>query len=136
MKAPSPTNLQTRPSVQRFKLKRVKNPDKYYTRVPASLGPDRVLAHGTVGAVALDADGLLAAASSSSGASGKTTGRIGESAVIGAGVWADSRVAVSCAGVGEYFQRVAAASVCAWSHRGRTPTPLLRRACRHLCTPP
>ncbi|MCC4115619.1 isoaspartyl peptidase/L-asparaginase [Aromatoleum toluclasticum] len=65
--------------------------------------------HGTVGAVALDLSGALAAATSTGGTSGKLAGRIGDSALIGAGTWADEAVAVSCTGLGEYFIRVAAA---------------------------
>jgi len=65
--------------------------------------------HGTVGAVALDADGQLAAATSTGGVRGQLHGRVGDTPVIGAGTWADARVAVSCTGTGEQFIRVAAA---------------------------
>lgn len=61
------------------------------------------LAHGTVGAVALDRDGRLAAATSTGGVFGKRPGRVGDTPLPGAGVWADDHVAVSCTGVGEYF---------------------------------
>lgn len=65
---------------------------------------------GTVGAVALDRDGNLAAATSTGGYWGKLPGRVGDSPLIGAGTWADNRAcAVSCTGVGEYFMRTAAA---------------------------
>jgi isoaspartyl peptidase/L-asparaginase-like protein (Ntn-hydrolase superfamily) len=64
---------------------------------------------GTVGAVCLDADGLLAAATSTGGLSGQRPGRVGDSPVIGAGTWADRRVAVSCTGKGESFVRAGAA---------------------------
>ena len=53
---------------------------------------------GTVGAVALDAHGKVAAATSTGGMTGKPPGRVGDTPVIGAGTWADSRVAVSCTG--------------------------------------
>jgi beta-aspartyl-peptidase (threonine type) len=66
--------------------------------------------HGTVGAVALDRDGHLAAATSTGGTYGALPGRVGDSAVIGAGTWADRDVAVSCTGEGEAFIRSAAAS--------------------------
>ncbi len=59
--------------------------------------------HATVGAVALDQHGHLAAATSTGGTTGKRPGRIGDAPVIGAGTWADARVAVSCTGVGEHF---------------------------------
>jgi beta-aspartyl-peptidase (threonine type) len=63
----------------------------------------------TVGAVCLDASGLLAAATSTGGLHGQRPGRVGDSPVIGAGTWADRRVAVSCTGKGEAFVRAGAA---------------------------
>jgi L-asparaginase / beta-aspartyl-peptidase len=63
----------------------------------------------TVGAVCLDADGLLAAATSTGGLQGQQPGRVGDSPVIGAGTWADRHVAVSCTGKGEAFIRAGAA---------------------------
>ena len=70
---------------------------------------------GTVGAVALDVHGHLAAATSTGGMTNKRVGRIGDSPLIGAGTYADDRTAaVSCTGSGEMFIRVAAAyDVCA-----------------------
>ena len=70
---------------------------------------------GTVGAVALDAHGHLAAATSTGGMSNKLPGRLGDSPLIGCGTYADDRTAaVSCTGHGESFIRVAAAhDVCA-----------------------
>lgn len=65
--------------------------------------------HGTVGAVALDQKGRLAAATSTGGIYGKRPGRVGDTPLIGAGTWADDRVAVSCTGLGEAFIRAAAA---------------------------
>ena len=63
--------------------------------------------YGTVGAVARDVHGHLAAATSTGGVTGKRWGRIGDSPVIGAGTFADDRAcAVSCTGSGEYFLRV------------------------------
>lgn len=72
--------------------------------VPADLEvePD-ALAHGTVGAVALDARGRLASATSTGGLFGKRPGRVGDTALLGHGTWADERVALSCTGVGEAF---------------------------------
>jgi len=65
---------------------------------------------GTVGAVALDRKGNLAAATSTGGYWGKLAGRVGDSPLIGAGTWADNRsCAVSCTGIGEFFMRAAAA---------------------------
>ena len=62
--------------------------------------------YGTVGAVACDADGHVAAATSTGGVTGKRWGRIGDSPVIGAGTYADDRsCAVSATGSGEFFIR-------------------------------
>ncbi len=62
--------------------------------------------HGTVGAVALDQNGNLAAATSTGGTTNKRPGRIGDSPVIGAGTYANnSTCAVSATGDGEYFIR-------------------------------
>ncbi|PYI72130.1 MAG: beta-aspartyl-peptidase [Verrucomicrobia bacterium] len=66
--------------------------------------------HGTVGAVALDRNGNLAAATSTGGTTNKMPGRIGDTPVIGAGTYANNQTcAVSCTGDGEYFIRAAAA---------------------------
>ena len=63
--------------------------------------------YGTVGAVARDAAGHLAAATSTGGVTGKRWGRIGDSPLIGAGTHADDRSsAVSCTGSGEFFVRI------------------------------
>jgi L-asparaginase / beta-aspartyl-peptidase len=67
----------------------------------------------TVGAVCLDATGLLAAATSTGGISGQRPGRVGDSPLIGAGTWADHNVAVSCTGQGEAFVRAGAARLVA-----------------------
>lgn len=74
--------------------------------------PDRELSllMGTVGAVALDKDGDLAAGTSTGGLAGKLPGRVGDSPVIGAGTYAENGVcAVSCTGHGEFFIRNAVA---------------------------
>lgn len=64
---------------------------------------------GTVGAVALDAHGHLAAATSTGGMTNKRPGRVGDSPLVGAGCYANDRtVAVSCTGVGEAFIRALA----------------------------
>ena len=64
---------------------------------------------GTVGAVALDNFGKLAAATSTGGMTGKPLGRIGDTPIIGAGTWSDESIAVSCTGVGEAYIRTCAA---------------------------
>jgi len=68
---------------------------------------------GTVGAVALDQNGYLAAGTSTGGMTDKRWGRIGDSPIIGAGTYADAHCAVSGTGWGEYYIRtVAAHSIC------------------------
>ena len=70
---------------------------------------------GTVGAVARDKKGNLAAATSTGGMTNKSFGRVGDSAVIGAGVFADNAsCAVSCTGVGEHFLRMSPARTVAF----------------------
>lgn len=64
---------------------------------------------GTVGAVALDQHGNLAAATSTGGMTNKMYNRIGDSPVIGAGTYANSLCAISCTGHGEYFIRAVVA---------------------------
>lgn len=86
-------------------FERVGDPKTYY--VPAASGLPN---SGTIGAVALDTNGRLAAATSTGGLSGKLPGRVGDTPIIGAGCWADERAAVSCTGIGEYFMRVNAAA--------------------------
>jgi beta-aspartyl-peptidase (threonine type) len=73
------------------------------------------LKFGTVGAVALDMQGNLAAGTSTGGMTGKRWGRVGDAPVIGAGTYADNRsCAVSATGWGEYFLRVGVAhEICA-----------------------
>ena len=66
--------------------------------------------HGTVGVVALDKNGNLAAGTSTGGLTNKRYGRVGDSPIIGAGTYADNQsVAVSATGQGEYFIRAAVA---------------------------
>lgn len=71
--------------------------------------------YGTVGAVAIDSEGNVAAATSTGGLTGKRWGRIGDSPVIGAGNYADNRAcAVSATGAGEFFIRLGVAhEICA-----------------------
>jgi len=74
-----------------------------------------LVAFGTVGAVALDSDGNVAAATSTGGMTGKRWGRVGDSPIIGAGTYAsNASCAVSATGHGEYFIRsVVAHDICA-----------------------
>lgn len=84
---------------------------------------DEARRHGTVGAVARDRAGDLAAATSTGGMTGKLPGRIGDSPIIGAGTYADNATcAVSATGHGEFFIRYAAAHEVAAriAHAGQT----------------
>lgn len=76
---------------------------------------DRALNYfGTVGALALDAQGHLAAGTSTGGMTNKRYGRVGDAPIIGAGTYADARCAVSGTGWGEFYIRAAAAhEICA-----------------------
>ncbi len=84
----------------------IDNPESYYV-VPVGVEAAEMtgdeLRHGTVGAVALDNGGRLAAATSTGGVFGKLEGRVGDTPLIGSGTWADEYVAASCTGLGEYF---------------------------------
>jgi L-asparaginase / beta-aspartyl-peptidase len=81
---------------------------------------------GTVGAVALDSEGRLAAGTSTGGMTDKRWGRIGDSPIIGAGTYANSGCAVSGTGWGEYYIRtVAAHEICMRVTQMRVP---LKRA--------
>jgi beta-aspartyl-peptidase (threonine type) len=83
---------------------------------------------GTVGAVARDQHGHLAAATSTGGMTNKRYARIGDTPIIGAGTWADGRCAISCTGHGEYFIRAVAAYdiTCLMEYKGLS----LEEACR------
>ncbi len=90
-------------------LATVEDPSNYYV-LPAGVEQDDIIKavsgtriHGTVGAVALDSLGRLAAATSTGGVFGKMAGRVGDTPLIGSGTWADKSVAISCTGSGEQF---------------------------------
>ena len=86
----------------------------------SSLG--RAIHYGTVGAVALDSAGHLAAATSTGGMTDKRWGRVGDSPIIGAGTYANAHCAVSATGWGEYYIRtVAAHDICARVEYGKEP---------------
>ena len=98
---------------------RVDDPKSYYVTAASGLASAEAktsdiktsdIKTGTIGAVALDTSGRLAAATSTGGLRGKMPGRVGDTPIIGAGCWADERAAVSCTGLGEYFMRVNAAA--------------------------
>jgi beta-aspartyl-peptidase (threonine type) len=76
--------------------------------------PAKAPHHGTVGAVALDKAGHLAAGTSTGGMTNKRYGRVGDSPVIGAGTYANAKCAVSATGWGEFYIRANAAhDICA-----------------------
>jgi len=96
----------------------VQDPENYYT-LPVGVTSDDVhdIAHGTVGAVALDNSGGLAAATSTGGTFGKLHGRIGDTPLVGPGTWADDNIAISCTGTGEHIIRSGGATAIAFRYR-------------------
>lgn len=85
--------------------------------------------HGTVGAVALDAEGRLAAATSTGGIFDKLPGRVGDTPLIGCGTYADANAAVSCTGSGEDIMRTTLARHAAYLvEQGLDATAAARQA--------
>ncbi len=83
------------------------DPQSLVTERQLSRHRERATMKGTVGAVALDRNGTAAAATSTGGVAGKLPGRVGDSALIGCGTYADSSLGgVSCTGDGEAIIRV------------------------------
>ena len=78
---------------------------RYHRRQVASIEA-RAEKHGTVGAVAIDTAGRLAAATSTGGIPNQYPGRVGDSPLVGCGFYADDNAAVSCTGDGEDFTRL------------------------------
>ena len=107
----------------------VGDPDTYYSE-HVSHGSAEALDHGTVGAVALDRYGELAAGTSTGGTFNKLAGRVGDTPIIGSGTWADETVAVSGTGLGEAFMRANAAYDV--SARMRYNNAGLTQACRQV----
>lgn len=100
----------------------VVDPANYYT-LPVGVTSDDIqgFAHGTVGAVALDKSGGLAAATSTGGTFGKLHGRIGDTPLIGPGTWADDDIAISFTGTGEHIIRAGGATAIAFRYRSGVP---------------
>jgi isoaspartyl peptidase/L-asparaginase-like protein (Ntn-hydrolase superfamily) len=99
-------------------LERIADQKTWFTHAGGGAGKAGAdLATGTVGAVARDTGGAVAAATSTAGIFGKPLGRVGDCPILGAGVWADPSVAVSCTGAGEMFLRTAAAAQVAFRVR-------------------
>lgn len=95
----APSWFDTDEQYQKWQLRKAAEAQKAATPVPTEK-------KGTVGCVALDVHGNLAAATSTGGLTNKRFGRIGDSPIIGAGTYADNRTcAVSCTGTGEEFIR-------------------------------
>jgi beta-aspartyl-peptidase (threonine type) len=92
--------------------------------------------HGTVGAVALDQSGTVAAGASTGGIDLMLPGRVGDTPIIGCGVYADNRSgAVSMTGVGESIIRVAVAKdICDRLERGASPAAAARQVLKKLVT--
>ena len=100
----------------------VTDPASYYTLpVGVTRADINDIAHGTVGAAALDKTGGLAAATSTGGTFGKLHGRIGDTPLIGPGTWADDNIAISCTGIGEHIIRSGGASSIAFRYKSGVP---------------
>ena len=104
-------------------LELIDDPDSYFT-LPVGVYEHEINEHehGTVGAVALDQSGGLAAATSTGGTFGKLEGRVGDSPLIGPGTWADDEIAISFTGTGEHIIRSGGAIAVAHKvNAGATP---------------
>jgi len=120
-----------------FKLERSRS-----TGLPRRISYDRLLArqkqsrerHGTVGAVALDQSGTVAAGASTGGIASMLPGRVGDTPLIGCGVYADNRsAAVSMTGFGEGIIRLAIAkTICDRLAMGKSPLMAARQVLRQL----
>ena len=99
---------------RRQQLEKAQREEAAKSKREANAGTDAPKYFGTVGAVALDRAGHIAAATSTGGMTNKRYGRVGDSPIIGAGTWADDRCGVSGTGWGEYYIRYNAAhDICA-----------------------
>jgi isoaspartyl peptidase/L-asparaginase-like protein (Ntn-hydrolase superfamily) len=96
----------------------VDDADSYYV-LPVGVTAEDISEqkHGTVGAVALDLSGTLAAATSTGGTFMKMEGRVGDTPMIGPGTWADDQVAISFTGTGEHIIRSGGAIGIALRHQ-------------------
>ena len=90
---------------QAAKESNIENEPRHHRREVASIEA-REDKHGTVGAVAIDTAGRLAAATSTGGIPNQYPGRVGDSPLVGCGFYADDNAAVSCTGYGEDFTRL------------------------------
>jgi isoaspartyl peptidase/L-asparaginase-like protein (Ntn-hydrolase superfamily) len=108
---------------KKYSYAEVRDPKNYYV-LPIGVTDDEIRdkrAHGTVGAVALDQLGALAAATSTGGTFGKLEGRVGDTPLIGPGTWADDDIAISCTGTGEHIIRAGGAVSIACAYRSGVP---------------
>jgi beta-aspartyl-peptidase (threonine type) len=108
-------------ALQRHRSRRVRRRTDYARMLPRRRSSDR---HGTVGAVALDGSGTLAAGASTGGIDSMLPGRVGDTPLIGCGVYADNRSgAVSMTGEGEGIIRLAVAkAICERLAQGKSPS--------------
>lgn len=108
MKVPIVPNTYFQTPASKALWEKIRNSKNENARMDA--WQSRVSYFGTVGCVALDQQGNLAAGTSTGGLSGKKYGRVGDSPIIGAGTFADNEsCGVSCTGIGEHFIRNAIA---------------------------
>lgn len=107
-----------------------------YERLLLMTHRSRASRHGTVGAVALDQAGTVAAGASTGGIDSMLPGRVGDTPLIGCGVYADNRSgAVSMTGIGEGIIRLAVAkAICDGLAVGKSPVVALKQILRRLVT--
>ncbi|KUG06663.1 isoaspartyl peptidase/L-asparaginase family protein [Solirubrum puertoriconensis] len=123
---PDQLNTPTKPAAPATESKKVKAKQKAGGKPQSYLEPPIFTEgrkYGTVGAVALDQYGNLAAATSTGGMTNKRFGRVGDAPIIGAGTYADNQsCAISCTGWGEYFIRATVArDIAARMEYGKQP---------------
>jgi beta-aspartyl-peptidase (threonine type) len=118
--------------LRRFKA--AGQPDSTFAGAAAEVS--RASSHDTVGAVALDANGDLAAATSTGGTLNKTPGRVGDSSLIGCGCYADNmKAAVSCTGWGEPIMKLVLGKwACDRVEEGDMPQVVAKQAITYLKT--
>ena len=119
-------------------LQRVKDREKSTaSQGQAKQALEPVLVFGTVGALALDRHGNLAAGTSTGGMTNKRYGIVGDSPIIGAGTYANSHCAVSATGEGEYFIRFTVArDICFRAEYGDTTVAEAAEEVIHRVLPP
>ncbi|MGD0056628.1 MAG: isoaspartyl peptidase/L-asparaginase [Methanomassiliicoccales archaeon] len=132
METVTTADLLTERELERWKSIKAKR--KYEHRRIFEGEPKPLEKRGTVGAVALDTNGLIAAATSTGGTPNKLPGRVGDSPIVGCGTYADNRSAGVCAtGLGESLMKIVPARrVCEDIEKGMNPMNAASETINHL----